>query len=96
MKLLGLPVGTKLMWDAPEPFDGYAKSRYNSDDHRVMYPCVIADITPSNPVLGVLVNHNSHKGNWMGRDDVNFLRLPTEQELATITWFELPEKVCVK
>ena len=80
-----LKPGTMLMWDAPEPFDGYAKQCYNRDDHRIIYPCIVTNQTPRNNSLTCHIKTKSGQGNWMCGEQEN-LRYPTEEELQTLTW----------
>jgi hypothetical protein len=84
-----LPAGTKLMWEAPEPFPGYVKEKgieVEGYPNKIVYASVISSKKTSNSSLGRhVITKNS--GNWMGNES-QFLRMPTEEELKR---FEFPE-----
>jgi len=83
MRISNLPAGTKLMWDAPPIGDWYNGGR------RITYPATIgekhgASRSPQNGWVKVYTSGNS---SWMGPEEEH-LRLPTEEELKTLTWPE--------
>lgn len=87
MNIDNLILGTKLMWDAPEPFDGYAKDVYKRDDHRIIYPYIVTNRKSKNPFLTCHIKSSLFKGHWI-RGEVPQLRYPTKEELNTLTWFD--------
>jgi hypothetical protein len=88
MNISNLKIGTKLMWDAPEPFEGYAMNLFmqgrSTNAQRITYPAIVVDRRPIN---GTKIK-SGNKGNWMG-DEEEYLRMPTITELNTLTWPEL-------
>ena len=84
MVIKGLPIGTKLMWDAPEPYPGYSSFIKTTIPGRVCYPAIIVNREEAVRELGTKVR-TGMRSNWMG-DENEFLRLPTEEELTTLTW----------
>ncbi len=84
MNIKDLPAGTKLMWDAPLPFEGYI-SRTSISKDRIVYPEIISNRKLKVPELGRHLISVSGKGNWMGFEQEH-LRFPTEEELNTLTW----------
>lgn len=81
INLEGLPVGTKLIWDAPEPFEGYAKN--SKHPNRVFYPATVIGQDPKKK--HTLIKTSEHSNNWMGYDS-EYLRLPTKEELKDEVW----------
>ena len=83
MIIKDLPVGTKLMWDA-DPIGEW----YNSGK-RIIYPAIVTDIHKDNPngkkPQSGWVRILSKNFSWMGPEEKN-LRLPTQEELDTLTW----------
>ena len=81
MNIKSLPVGTKLMWDADPIGDWY------NNGNRIVYPAIVTDNNPKNPLWGVKIKTGS-KSHWMGVENEN-LRPPTMEELNTLNWPEL-------
>ena len=79
MNISELPIGTKLIWDAPEPFPGYAKQIKSPVSGRVYYP---AEIISKHPTKGTFVKFGIVL-QWMGAEQ-QYLRLPNESELKRI------------
>jgi hypothetical protein len=84
MIIKDLPIGIKLMWDAPEPYPGYISVMQTSIPGRVCYPAIIVNRESYVKELGTKVRTGA-RSHWMG-DENEFLRLPTEEELKTLTW----------
>jgi hypothetical protein len=83
MKITNLTPGTKLMWDAPLPFDGYLGKHA---PERLIYPALIIYSAPPNVALKECRRvKTGHSINWMG-PDVDNLREPTKEELNALTW----------
>jgi hypothetical protein len=83
MNIKGLKNGTKLIWDAPEPYKGYSKNPKHPG--RVFYPAmVVEENNPKANELGVKIK-TLGSTNWMGFDNEN-LRFPTSEELLTEKW----------
>ena len=85
MILKGLPVGTKLMWDCKSTLWDFKEGKEMPIHY--LYPGIVVDITPKNPLWGVKIKFPSAR-HWMGNEQEN-LRLPTEEELKTLTWPEI-------
>jgi len=87
MRIDKLPIGTKLMWDAPLLFEGYDNSR-SLDKSKILYTAIISKkVTNINQPKGVRVK-TGIKNNWMGYEQEH-LRLPTKEELEIYKWPEL-------
>lgn len=84
MIIKDLPIGTKLMWDAPEPYNGYSSYTKTTILGRICYPAIVVNREELIIELGTKIR-TGEKSNWMG-DENEFLRLPTEEELTTLTW----------
>lgn len=82
MNIKDMPVGTRLVWDAPEPFHGYVKQVYGKDSDRIIHPAVIVEQQPERNRAKV---RTSTKSNWMGYEQ-EWLRMPTDDEIATLNW----------
>jgi len=84
MRIDNLDVGTKLMWDAPLPYEGY-----NADTlvpGRIVKTMIISEIHPSVPEIGRRVKSTMDgNGQWVGKAN-QYLRLPTEEELNKYEW----------
>jgi hypothetical protein len=78
MNIMNLAAGTRLMWDAPEPYPGYRAGG------RVIYPVTVGDFSPHNPEAFRHVVFNEWSAPYM--DESEWLREPTEQELETLKW----------
>lgn len=85
MNLKGLPTGTKLIWDAPEPYKGYAKNPKHPE--RVFYPAIIVEEKPkqAKDIVRVGIGSGTH---FMGYEQ-DYLRLPTPEEIKTENWDKL-------
>ncbi len=87
MTLKNLPSGTKLVWDAPIPFEGYHKE--NPDyPGRIVYPVTLGEhyhgyYSPFKENMRMLYTNND-KGQWI--TESNYLREPTSEELLKFTW----------
>jgi hypothetical protein len=76
MKIYNLKNGTKLMWDAP-PNDMI-------DPHkRIVYPAIVTNEKRSDKKWVKI--KTSKNTSWMGPDEP-YLRMPTQEELDTLTW----------
>ena len=80
-----LKPGTKLMWDAPEPYQGYSKDK--NYPGRVVYPIIVTSKTPPNNKLTCHIR-SSVSGSFL-YGDIEYLRYPTEEELKNFTWPDL-------
>lgn len=78
MRIDNLPVGTKLMWDAPPIGEWY------NNGQRIVYPAIVVDHHKTNEHLGAKIK-TGHKSSWMGKENEN-LRLPTPEELEKEKW----------
>jgi hypothetical protein len=79
MDISKLPIGTLLIWNAPELFEGYAAQIKSPVPGRVYYP---AEVLDKHPTKGVLVRTGKVR-NWMGAEQ-EYLRLPTDADLKLI------------
>lgn len=87
MNVDNLTPGTKLVWDAPEPFEGYAgkyQGMYKKQG-RVYYPCVVTNKKSSNPLLTCHIQTAGNTFHWLSGEN-EWLRLPTEEELNNLTF----------
>jgi hypothetical protein len=87
MEIKDLPIGTKLMWDAPIPFEGY----YNENKDypgRIVYPCTLGKRhhLKGEPQDSMRMVHGPKtiNKNWMRA--IEYLRYPTEEELLKFEW----------
>lgn len=71
------------MWDAPEPYPGYAKDKYGRDDKRVVYPATKGEAHPLK--VNCIRVHLPSTSQYMHHDE-QYLRLPTQEELDTLEW----------
>jgi len=78
MKIAHLRPGTKLMWDAESSL---------ATGGRYQYPALVGEKHWERPWVKIITAGNK---SWMGPEEEN-LRLPTEQELLTLTWPEFPQ-----
>lgn len=74
MNISELPTGTKLVWDAPEPYEGYTG--------RLYYPVIISQVNDFHKA--VLIKCDK-KSTWI-MGEVNCIRLPNETELINLKW----------
>lgn len=83
MNVDNIKPGTKLVWDAPEPFEGYAEkyTRITKKEGRVYYTCVATNRKSNNNLVHIQTAGNTF--HWMS-GEVEHLRLPTEDELNTL------------
>jgi hypothetical protein len=85
MNVDNLKPGTKLIWDALEPFEGYSllhKNMYQKEG-RVYYPCVVTNRKSNNSALKCHVQTAGGTFHWMSGEH-EYLRLPTNEELETL------------
>lgn len=75
-----LPVGTKLMWDAPNVY--LTGSKIGCP---IICPAIIVGHSEKNPLLGALIAASIHNKQYMGNEN-EYLRFPTENELKTLSW----------
>lgn len=80
INLKGLPVGTKLIWDAPEPYPGYGRNPKKPG--RVFYTAIVLEQQPERKRTRI---STGAANNWMSYE-TEHLRLPTEQELVEENW----------
>lgn len=85
MNVDNLKPGTLLVWDAPEPFEGYAKLKYGliEKEGRVYYTCITTNRKSSNLLLTAHIQTIGNTFHWMSGEH-EYLRLPTEEELKTL------------
>jgi len=81
MKINHLKPGTRLMWD-PEAF-------YPGTDKPIIYPALVLDKHHSRPWIRIATN--TQHVSWID-PDTDYLRLPTQSELETLVWPEVPER----
>lgn len=82
MKINDLPIGIKLMWDAPLPFEGYV-SAFSIDKSKILLPSIVSERDDNHP-KGTRI-YTGQFNNWMGSEN-EYLRLPTEDELEKDEW----------
>jgi hypothetical protein len=82
MKINDLPIGTKLMWDAPLPFEGYVSS-FSRDKSKILLTAIVSERDTKHP-KGTRIN-TGQSNNWIGSEN-EYLRLPTEEELEKYEW----------
>lgn len=80
-----LPPNTKLIWDAPELYEGYAKKlnyKYKKEG-RIYYPCITTNNKSKNPYFTCHLQIFNNDFHWL-KGDLKYLRFPTQEELDTI------------
>ena len=75
MKVNKLPVGTKLMWDA-------RVSNLDVFDNSLVYPAIVIEQHHNKQWVKIKTTNNA---SWVGPYQ-DYLRLPTQEELDTLTW----------
>lgn len=85
MKINDLPIGTKLMWDAPNPFENY-ENPTSLDKTKILYTVIVAERVTNHP-KGTKIR-TLRSDNWMGNEN-QYLRYPTEIELEKYEWPKL-------
>lgn len=86
MKVKNLPIGTKLVWDAPIPFEGYHNENPNYPG-RIVYPVMVGEHhgLKSGPQKEMRMMYTrDNNGQWITESD--YLRKPTDDELLKFTW----------
>lgn len=86
MKIKRLNAGTKLVWDAPEPYAGYAEKHYGRIDGRVVHAATILFTDDRGTCL--MFGDSRH---YMSNKQI-YLRYPTESELSELVWYELKKE----
>lgn len=85
MKLKNIKPGTKLVWNAPEPYQGYARKGLFKKEGRVYYTCIVTNKKSTNSLLTHHLQTIGNTFHWMSENnDYEYLRLPTEEELNTL------------
>lgn len=85
MILKNIQPGTKLVWDAPEPYGGYWRYGLTKKEGRVYYSCIVTNRKNTNPLLTHHIQTIGNTFHWMSENnDYEYLRLPTEEELTTL------------
>jgi hypothetical protein len=69
--------GTKLVWDTMQHL-------YGEEPKRIYHACIKSETHKTNPGLGARIR-SKNSNHWMG-DNIEHLRLPTEEELKTLNW----------
>lgn len=82
MNISKLEFGTKLMWEAHSRIMDNKTGEISPITY--VYPATIGEKHFNREWVKVITNRNS---SWMGPDS-QYLRLPTEEELNTLTWPE--------
>lgn len=75
MLIKNLAPGTKLMWDAPG-------SPGINNGEPIIYPAIVTEKHHQFPWVKI---KSGSVSNWMGPEQ-DYLRLPTEEELKSLTW----------
>lgn len=86
MKIDKLLIGTKLMWDAPKPYEGY-RAPNTLDDSKILYTAIVSERDKDAHPRGTKIK-TIGSSNWMGSENT-FLRFPTEEELENYKWPEI-------
>lgn len=79
MTIYNLKPGTRLLWDAPSPYE---------EGKRLIYPALVTHRHHTNQWVMVLTGHVSH---WMGPQS-EYLRWPTDAELQEYSWDSLERR----
>ena len=82
MNVDNLPKGTKLIWEAPEPYEGYSKKLGYKKEGRVYYPCVVTGRKTKNNLLTCHIQ-TPNSSHWLS-GEIEHLRFPTEEELNNL------------
>lgn len=70
-----LPIGTKLMWDAPP-------MKHADGNMRVIYPAIVSEHHRTDKLIKITMRSTYQ---WMGPTS-EYLRYPTDEETTTLKW----------